>query len=67
MDETEGRELITVVVIELEPLHLQIRLAHDHPEDRQGDAALRDHPAVLLQEGHTIASMALLRHHRRRY
>ncbi|KAL8755262.1 MAG: hypothetical protein Q9199_003779 [Rusavskia elegans] len=61
------RELITVAVIELDPIHLQIHLAHDHPEDPEGDAALRYHPAVLLQEGHTIASMAVLRHHCRRY
>ncbi|KAI4263924.1 MAG: hypothetical protein L6R42_000939 [Xanthoria sp. 1 TBL-2021] len=61
------RELITVAVIELDSIHLQIHLAHDHPEDREGDAALRYHPAVLLQEGHTIASMAVLRHHCRRY
>lgn len=66
--ETGDRELITVVVIELDPIHLQTRLAHDHPEDRDGDAALRYHPAVLLlQGGHSIVNMAVLRHHRRPY
>ncbi|KAI4099173.1 MAG: hypothetical protein LQ339_006114 [Xanthoria mediterranea] len=69
MGETGDKELITVVVIELDPIHLQTRLAHDHPEDRDGDAALRYHPAVLLllQEGHSIANMAVLRHHRGPY
>ncbi|KAL8850702.1 MAG: hypothetical protein Q9221_004350 [Calogaya cf. arnoldii] len=67
-DEKKGRELITVVVIELDPIRLQIHLAHDHPEDREGDAALRYHLAVLLlQQSHAIASMAVLHHHRRQY
>ncbi|KAI4277601.1 MAG: hypothetical protein LQ337_001624 [Flavoplaca oasis] len=47
MGETEGRELISVAVIELDPIHLQIRLAHDHPEDHEGQTTLRYHPAVL--------------------
>ncbi len=68
MGETGDKEFITVVVIELDPIHLQTRLAHDHPEDRDGDAALRYHPAALLLQGnHSIANMAVLRHHHRPY
>ncbi|KAL8912350.1 MAG: hypothetical protein Q9171_002637 [Xanthocarpia ochracea] len=68
VEETEGRETITVAVIELDPIHLQIRLAHIHPEDREGDAALQYHPAViLLQQAQNITNMAVLCYHRHLY
>ena len=68
VEETEGREPITVAVIELDPIHLQIRLAHIHPEDREGDAALQYHPAVLLlQQVQNITSMAVLCYHHHLY
>ncbi|KAL8781590.1 MAG: hypothetical protein Q9213_005940 [Squamulea squamosa] len=60
VEETEGKGILAVVVIELDPIHLQIRLAHVHPEDREGDAVLRYHPVVhLLHRGRPIASMAI--------
>ncbi|KAL8672177.1 MAG: hypothetical protein Q9168_003341 [Polycauliona sp. 1 TL-2023] len=66
MDGIEGRDLIIVVVIELDPIHFQIRRAHDHPEDREGRIALRYRPVVLLlHPGHTVARMVGLRDHRR--
>ena len=66
MGETEGREFISVAVIELDPIHPQIRLAHDHPEDREGETTLRYHPAVLrLHRSYAVVSMVVLRYHRR--
>ncbi|KAL8729826.1 MAG: hypothetical protein Q9166_004467 [cf. Caloplaca sp. 2 TL-2023] len=62
--ETEGRGLPAVVVIELDPTHLQTRLAHDHPEDPEGDAVRQYHPAVPpLHQGLSGASTGTLRGH----
>ncbi|KAL8875571.1 MAG: hypothetical protein Q9198_006089 [Flavoplaca austrocitrina] len=68
MGETEGREFISVAVIELDPIHPQIRLAHDHPEDREGETTLRYHPAVLrLHRSYAVVSTVVLRYHLRLY
>ncbi|KAL8820140.1 MAG: hypothetical protein Q9223_001590 [Gallowayella weberi] len=58
----EGRGFLAVVVIVLEPIHPQTRLAHDHPEDPEGDTVLQYHPAVLLlRQGRNTAGMGTLR------
>ncbi|KAL9593987.1 MAG: hypothetical protein Q9179_005605 [Wetmoreana sp. 5 TL-2023] len=45
--EIEGKGRLVVVVIELDPIHLQTRLAHDRPEDPEGGAVLPSHPAEI--------------------
>ena len=47
MAEEQGAEA-QGAVIELDPLHLQIPLAHDLPEDIAQDSNLLFHPAVLI-------------------
>ncbi|KAL8695945.1 MAG: hypothetical protein Q9224_003058 [Gallowayella concinna] len=60
--ENESRGFMAVAVIVPEPIHLQTHLAHDHPEDSEGDTVLHHHPVVLLlHRGRNMAGMGTLR------
>ncbi|KAL8947168.1 MAG: hypothetical protein Q9222_006520 [Ikaeria aurantiellina] len=62
----KGKGLPGAVAIELDLIHLQLRLAHDRPEDLEGDAAPHRFPAaLLLRRDHepTPAETTRHRHH----